>query len=563
MKIFSLTYNELVKQFKKPSIKIIISIILLAAIILPMGLSKFENKSEARHYAESNQYLLEEKQRLIDELKNDKSVESAVSRKIYEVEKEILQLQVDYKIGGMEDWRSYEAYELQRVSLNLLAIEEVLEGVSQDILLKNIYNVDNEEVAKYYDLTLAKKKEVEAKFLAEKQEIVDMIINNDHMKHTELNIKRKEAIIAKHNKDIADYEALAAKNPKDEEGKAKLESARKLMETAKVDIPQLEQDNVLLKFRFDNKIDYDKNNWKNVSIISIEKELNDFRRRMMNEGEFSVDAPRMNITMSYDEYVENFKATNNKRADKMNELWYGLENDIPNLNAIKDARSIIDGTYDIFVILAVIVVILIGGGIVSQEFSTGTVRLLLIRPVSRWKILLSKLLSLLIIGLGVGALSVIILIISSGATLGFETLQTPVIQTISGNVVEVDYINYMLPHLAVSLASLLFIIALVFTISTLSRNTALAVAISMLLYVGTLPIVMIVGSSLKQPWIVNTMIPYMNNSAMKLVPTTIGLIQEQSGIVINQSGGILQLLVVSVVMLVATFAIFIKKDIKN
>ncbi|MGL5084608.1 MAG: ABC transporter permease subunit, partial [Clostridium sp.] len=208
-------------------------------------------------------------------------------------------------------------------------------------------------------------------------------------------------------------------------------------------------------------------------------------------------------------------------------------------------------------------VILIGGGIVSQEFSTGTIRLLLIRPVSRWKILLSKLLALLIIGFGVVAVSVIVLIISSGATLGFETLQTPVLQTISGNIVEVNYIKYMLPDLAVSLGSLLFIISLVFTISTLSKNTALAVAISMLLYVGTLPIIMVVGISLKQAWIVNSMIPYINNSAMKLVPDSILLIQEQSGIVLSQNTGIMQLLIVSVVMLVATFAIFIKKDVKN
>ncbi|MGL4330632.1 MAG: bacitracin ABC transporter permease, partial [Clostridium sp.] len=355
MKIFSLTYNELVKQFKKPSFKVIIALILLTAIILPIGLSKFENKSVEKHYAENNQYLLEEKQRLIDSIKNETSADAAVSRKIYEVEKEILQLQVDCKIGGMEDWRDSEIFELQRVSLTLLAMEEVLEGVNQEVLLKNIYNVDSGEITKYYDLTLAKKKEIEAKLTVEKEEIRNMIASNDYMKHTELSIKRKEETIARWNKNIADYESLAAKNPKDEEGMAKLEAAKKQTEGAEEDIRKREQDIELLKFRLNNKIDYSKNNWRNNSIISIENELSEYRINMLSESEFSVQAPRLEITMSYDEYVENFNSISNKRVERMKELWYGLENNIPDLNAIKDARSIIDGSYDIFVILAVIV----------------------------------------------------------------------------------------------------------------------------------------------------------------------------------------------------------------
>ncbi|MGL5085910.1 MAG: bacitracin ABC transporter permease, partial [Clostridium sp.] len=335
MKIFSLTYNELVKQFKKTSVKVIIALILLTAIILPIGLNKFESKSYEKRYTESNQYLVNQKQSMIDELKNDKTAKASILRKIYEVEKAVLQLQIDYKVGGMEDWKATEIDELQKVSIKLIAIEEVLEGVPQDVLTSNIYNVDTSEVAKYYDLTLAKKKEVEAKLLGEKEEITNIIKNNDYMKHTEMSIRRLEGNTALWNEKTKDYETLLAKNPKDEEGKAKLEAAKALSERAKLLTPRLQQEMELLQFRLDNKINYEESNWKHNSIVSIEKELFDYRVRMLNESEFSTQAPMLDITMTYDEYVENYKSLNNKREEKMKELWYGLENNIPNLNAIK------------------------------------------------------------------------------------------------------------------------------------------------------------------------------------------------------------------------------------
>lgn len=185
----------------------------------------------------------------------------------------------------------------------------------------------------------------------------------------------------------------------------------------------------------------------------------------------------------------------------------------------------------------------------------------MIRPVARWKVLLAKLLAVLIVGFGIVVLGVTILIISSGAVFGFETLKVPVLQTINGTLVQIDYIKYMLPQLLLSTASLLFIGSLVFMISTLARNTALAVAIGMLLYIGAAPLSEIL-ISLKQIWLIDTLIPYITGSYLKLVPNLLTSLRE-SGMALNYTLGAKQLIVASIIKLIITFVTFMKKDIKN
>ncbi|MEQ3339090.1 ABC transporter permease subunit [Clostridium butyricum] len=560
MKLLNLIYNELLKQFKKVSTNIIIALILISAIVLQIVMKNIQPNNYNKNRVESAQFMIQDLQSQIDNLQNDKSQKAAIQRKYYSIDKECQQLILDNEIS-FDDWRESEVKELEYELNKLAAIEFVLEGYSKDVVLENLQNEDSKKIEEYYDLTLEKKKEIESAYITKTNELRNVINNNDYNRHTELEIQRKEETIALRQKTISEYEKLYAKNPTDDEGKAKLEELKKEKEYAEEDMPKFEQDLAILKFRHNNNIDYDKNNWKNNSIVEIESELWDLRMKMLDEKAFNVDFSRNTLANSYDEYVENYKKANTLRVEKIKELWYGLENNIPDLGAVKDARSIVDSTYEIYIIFAVVMIIIIGGGIVAGEYSTGSIRLLMIRPVARWKVLLAKLLAVLIVGFGIVVLGVTILIISSGAVFGFETLKVPVLQTINGTLVQIDYIKYMLPQLLLSTASLLFIGSLVFMISTLARNMALAVAIGMLLYIGAAPLSEIL-ISLKQIWLIDTLIPYINGSYLKLVPNLLTSLRE-SGMDLNYTLGAKQLIVASIIMLIITFVIFMKKDIKN
>lgn len=283
---------------------------------------------------------------------------------------------------------------------------------------------------------------------------------------------------------------------------------------------------------------------------------------MINEKEYSSQATMQGIAMTYDKYVENYNLKNAQRVDKIKRIWYGLENNIPALDDIRDARSVLNSTYEIYIILAVIMIIVIAGGIVATEFSKGTVRLLLIRPVSRWKILLSKLLAILVVGFSIVILGIGILYVSTGSTFGFETYKTPILETVNGSIVHIEFIKFLLTKIILSCSSLIFISALTFMISTLAKNTALAVAISMVLYIGCAPATdMLI--SMKQVWIIDTLIPYINASYLRLAPFAEQVLSQNFGLQLQYQKGAIQLLIVSAIMLIITFAIFIKKDVKN
>ena len=81
MKLFNLVTNELEKQFKKPSIKIIIVLILITAIFLPIVVNKIPSKSNVFYNLENDKFQLEQSKEYEDSLKNDKTTKGQIRLK--------------------------------------------------------------------------------------------------------------------------------------------------------------------------------------------------------------------------------------------------------------------------------------------------------------------------------------------------------------------------------------------------------------------------------------------------------------------------------------------------
>lgn len=77
---------------------------------------------------------------------------------------------------------------------------------------------------------------------------------------------------------------------------------------------------------------------------------------------------------------------------------YRLTNDIPP-QTTTTIDSFMDFILDLSRMFVTIFTVVVAAGIVSSEFSTGTIKMLLTRPVARWKILLSKLVTTIFYGL--------------------------------------------------------------------------------------------------------------------------------------------------------------------
>jgi ABC-2 type transport system permease protein len=124
---------------------------------------------------------------------------------------------------------------------------------------------------------------------------------------------------------------------------------------------------------------------------------------------------------------------------------------------------------------------------VAGEFSSGTIKLLLIRPVTRAKILLSKYISSFLFALLLLAVLFATAFISSSFLYGFNDIGLPYLHVGSnGNVEESPIIIHVLQTYGLNCVNLIMSVTIAFMISTVFRSSALAISISIVfLLLGT------------------------------------------------------------------------------
>lgn len=553
-KLMNLTQNELMKQFKKKGVKVMFALTLIIAILLPIGINLIPDTNYTRYSEEGNKYLLQNTQSMITQYEQDKTATGKIYLALAQADLESIQLEIDAKIG-FDDWRQKEVQDYKMGLYKIVAMKQIMDGVSLEVVLDNMYNITTEEMTEFDKLTSTKQQEKFNEVLKEKEESKSIIINHDYMNYLKKHVVKLQKQLEAMKKEMETKEKELVKDPTNAELKQLLENIK---ESIKIDEELLK----ISQYRIDHEINFETTNWKHNTIKAIEKAMMKLQQKLMSEEEYSNEAGMRNLNMTYQTYKENFEQNQQVLKEEITQNWYSLKQGIPQLEYVKDARSVTNGVYEIYVMLATVIVIIIGGGIVSSEFSKGTIRLLLIRPVSRGKILASKLITLLIIGYSVMFGALAISLITSGVIYGFNTLQIPVLETMNGAIGQGNFIFYIISNLLVSSVSFLFITSIVFTISTIFKNTAVAVALSLVLYLGAMPLTMLLASA-NMTWIGETFIPFINQSFFNLSPMSVEMLKTQQGITLNSVMGISQLAILSIVMLLITFRTFIKKDIQN
>ncbi|MBQ7173375.1 MAG: ABC transporter permease [Clostridia bacterium] len=135
--------------------------------------------------------------------------------------------------------------------------------------------------------------------------------------------------------------------------------------------------------------------------------------------------------------------------------------------------------------------IVIGGSIVSSEFSAGTIKFLLINPARRWKILMSKYATTLLFGVlattGVFLLSFLMSLAFNGTVDAFR----PALSVKGGEVVTTSpYWLLFVRYLSASV-KVLVMTTFAFALSALSRSSALSIGISLAISFNASIVVMI------------------------------------------------------------------------
>ena len=222
-----------------------------------------------------------------------------------------------------------------------------------------------------------------------------------------------------------------------------------------------------------------------------------------------------------------------------------------------DAREFLLNVFSKYELFIIITIVLIAGAIVSDEFNKGTIKSLLVRPYSRTKILLAKFITVLITVLFIMVVTVILQFIIGGILLGFDSLSIPnvVYNFKTGKIMEVGILKSIICTGLGKLPIYVLLGTLAFALSTLFNNTAVAITITLLGYMASS--------------IVNQFAYYYDMEWLKFFVTPnwdftqffYGNLPLIKGMSIPVS--IIICLVYFVIMIIPTFVVFNKRNIKN
>ncbi|MEC0227466.1 ABC transporter permease [Paenibacillus alba] len=140
------------------------------------------------------------------------------------------------------------------------------------------------------------------------------------------------------------------------------------------------------------------------------------------------------------------------------------------------------------ILVVTLFTVIIAGDMVAGEFTWGTIKLLLIRPASRAKILLAKYVATLLFAATLLIVLFLSALIANGFLYGFESLNLPHLAVNSaGQVQEKSMLMFVFATYGLKLIELVMIVTLAFMISTVFRSSSLAIGLSIfIMFAGQL-----------------------------------------------------------------------------
>lgn len=265
--------------------------------------------------------------------------------------------------------------------------------------------------------------------------------------------------------------------------------------------------------------------------------------------------------VDYDKNEKNYVSRSELVAKRniesdMYESKYMVEHEISSKNAF-DASVLVCDEFSVAILFVIVAIIIVASTIMAEEYSKGTIKQLLIKPYSRGKILLSKYITCLMV-FGIFVLFYFILsVVAYGFVGSYSDYLNPIVvyDFVSSSIKEYNLIAYCLLHLLALLPQYLIILSLSFFASTIVANTSVAMIISFISYfAGNVINVLIEANNIKYlawfPTMCWDLTSYLFGGISSFQYSSLGL-------------SITVSLIVLLVLIIISFGLFKKKDIKN
>ena len=230
---------------------------------------------------------------------------------------------------------------------------------------------------------------------------------------------------------------------------------------------QLEQNNLRLKYNVTNADLNNKIGGMRIATTTPDDVISNIgtaRRSLANNLDFSANA-QSPVPLTSDRRTQ---ITNNIKV-------YTKQLDIGAMSTgnFTDMKYIMA----IGIFMIELLLLILAGGAISQELSTGSIKSLIISPTKRWKIYVAKFVSLLTVCIIAAIICYFIGLLVYAVFFGLSTI-TPYIYTSSGNAMQMSFYLFTFAKLFIGLIQAVFYLVLALMLSTITRNTAASVGIS-------------------------------------------------------------------------------------
>ena len=332
---------------------------------------------------------------------------------------------------------------------------------------------------------------------------------------------------------------IAEEKVKSLEEEKNLTEDKQRLEELELEIATAEIDLEVAKYRVDEDIKYGYD-YMNTALT--------------NYKECSYNATQIDNSNAELTYQE--KKDYNESIETIEISKYIIENHV-NVEKVNDLRGMLSNFFNEFGLFIIVIVVMIAGTIVSEEFNKGTIKLLLVRPYSRNKILLSKFITVLIMIVFTVVMLIGMELIVGGLIFGLNSLNIPVVvYNFSTNMIqEINVFAYLVTQVLMIIPSVVLLATLSFALSTIFTNSPVAIALPLLGYMGAAVINQLaIQYNLGFLRYFVTLNWDFTNYLYGGMPLMEGLTPEFSVVIC---------LLYFLVMMVPTFIIFKKKNIKN
>lgn len=407
---------------------------------------------------------------------------------------------------------------------------------------------------KYYEISEIERQEAYSQVDQNLTMTFTILENSDFPQYIELRIRQSNATIADLEKNIAVQEQAIVDNPSQED------AINNIIEDLRKQITTIEESTIpILEYRLEKNIVPGEDNWQNSAISDLENNRNQLIYiTIMSEEDFNLEQGMVQQYKTYQKYVQTMQAQINAFNRIIVVAQKSLDAEKPDMKYVPDGARIKTVQFLNYSVIVGIFAVLIGGWIIASEFQQGTIRLLMIRPKTRIKILMSKFFAAIAIILSVYLMATILNIITNGLCFGFSDYAFPNFSVAGAQ----GFLGIYVPMFLACIIPILFVFALAFMLSVLTKNIAVSIIIPIICYIGCFLTTSIFAYQSAMEWIAYTPIPFVMMPSF-FISNSVIQAAILNGYSFSIPYGIALLLLISAVCAFISIRCFQKRDIAN